>query len=233
MKTLSSLVAVLSVISVAIAHATTIGFGPQPTARTVKDTSGVQLAVGSLVWAGSFANTSFSLNNTLSLQANVTAAMASGGWKQFGLDTSTSAPVPGRVDTLGISASGKLGGQVQDNNINVPTQADFFNNKQIYVWIFNAPSVASATQVGIFTATTATVPWVFPVNTGGVGDNQTYSSTNSGAPTITAIGGFGTAAPSLMQLTNNFNVAPVPEPTTAIFGLLTGLAAVYSRRRRK
>lgn len=233
MKKLSSLVAVLSVIFVAIAHATTIGFGPQPTARTVKDTSGVQLAAGSLVLAGSFANTSFSLNNTLSLQANVTAAMASGGWKQFGLDTSTGDPVAGRIDTLGISTLGKLGGQVTDNNINIPTQADFFNNKQVYVWIFNAPSVAAATEVGIFHATTATLPWVFPTNAAGVGDTITFSTTNSGAATIAAIGGFGTAAPSLMQLTNNFSVAPVPEPTTAIFGLLTGIAAVYSRRRRK
>ncbi len=213
-----------------VASATTIGFSPVPTARNVRNSSNALLNdTNTLVLAGAFSSSNFSLNNTLSLAANVTAVMAAGGWKQFGLDTVTNASVAS-VDSLGITATGKLGGQVTDNNF-VSTQADFFNNKPVYVWIFNAPTIAAATEMGIFRAPAAATPWVFPTNAGGVGDTVTFSTTNS--TSIAAIGNFGTEASGLLQLTSDFNVSPVPEPTTLIFGLLTGVAAIYSRLRRK
>ena len=236
MKTLLLLVTVCSAIFQTLAHATTIGFSPVPTARIVRNSAnGALNDTNSLVFAGTFSSTTFSLNNTLSLSANVAAVMAAGGWKAFGFDTVTNAvsslPPTIEAPALGVTASGKLGGQVTDNNF-ISTQADFFNNKPLYVWIFNAPTIGAATEMGIFRGTSGTnAPWVFPTNAGGVGDTITFSTTN--AIGISAIGGFGTSASGLLQLTNNFNVSAVPEPTTLIFGLITGVAAIYSRLRRK
>jgi hypothetical protein len=173
----------------------------------------------------------------LSLQANVTAVINSGGWNQFGLDTSTKDPVPGLVNSVGINSSGKLSGSITDNNVNVSTQADFFNGKPLFVWIFNTSNITTATEMGIFRATTTGTPWLFPTNAGGVGDTQTgLSTTPVGSPVISAFGGFGIGASSTdtqLRLTNSFNVTAVPEPATAIFGLFTGVAAVCFRRRSK
>lgn len=215
------------------AHATTVGFSPVPGARTVRNFADTAtLATTSLVWAGNFANgATFSLNNTQSLQANVTAVMASGGWNQFSLDTSTNTLNADVTGNFGISSLGKVNGSVTDNNAGA-TKADYFNGKNVYVWIFNAPTVAAATEMGIFRATTATVPWTFPTNANGLGDTVTFSTTSSGA-SIAAFGGFGSASATQLNLTNNFNVVPVPEPATVSFGLLTTGVALYARRRRR
>jgi hypothetical protein len=63
--------------------------------------------------------------------------------------------------------------------------------------------------------------------------NTSFSTTSAGAPTIAAIGGFGTGG-STLKLTGQFNtpVAPVPEPSTALFGLLTLFVTATSRKRR-
>jgi len=79
--------------------------------------------------------------------------------------------------------------------------------------------------MGIFRATAATTPWLFPVNGGGVGDQVTLSSTAAGA-TIASVGGAGLATGSTMQLS-----AAVPEPSTALLSAI-GLLGFASRRRR-
>ncbi len=226
------LATLLFAISLPMARATTIGFGAVPTARTVVDASLATVTnASSLVLAGTFANQSFTLQSGMSLAANVTAVMASGGWEQFGLDTTTSTLNAGVTSTLGLNPTGKVGGSVTDNNSGA-TKADFFNNKPLYLWVFNASTIGAATQMGIFRATTATTPWTFATNAGGVGDSTTFSTTPAAASVISAIGGFGTAG-SQLQLTDQFNVGPpVPEPSTLAFGVFTVLAALSSRKRR-
>lgn len=232
MKNNLLLAAALSVALATAVNASTVGFGPIPTARTVRNASATALNnTSSLVWAGTFSSLTFSLNSTLSLSSNVAAVMAAGGWNQFGLDTSTGLTNDGAVSTLGISATGKIGGQVQDNGFGA-TGADFFNGKSLYLWVFNASTVQAATEMGIYRASGATPPWTFATNAGGVGDSNTYSTTSSAAPSISAIGGFGATTSSSFQLTNSFSITAVPEPATGAFGLLTGLTAVCIRRRR-
>lgn len=236
MKIKSALAVILSLAAIIPSNATTIGFGFAGTTRKFNDASGVQLSSSSLVLAGTFANTSFSLNTALSLQANVASVTAAGGWNQFGLDTATNLPVDGLVTDLGINALGKLKGSVTDNNTNVPTEADFFNGKAIYIWVFNASTVGVATEMGIFRATTTSKPWLFPLNAGGVGDGLTdLSTTPTVSPVISAIGGFGVGSSSSipLSLTNSFNISAVPEPTTAVFGLFVGIAGIHSRRRHR
>ena len=233
MKNLLFMAIAVSAMSLPMVHATTVGFSPAPTARTVRNASDTTtLATTSLVWAGNFTNGSgsFSLNSALSLGANVTAVETAGGWKQFSLDSSTGLVNAGVTGTVGISPIGKVSGSVTDNNAGA-TKADFFNGKDVYLWIFNAPTVAGATEMGIFRATSADVPWTFPTNANGLGDTVTFSTIPANA-TIAAIGGFGSTPVGQLNLSNNFNVAPVPEPSTMAFGLLTAGAAIYSRRRR-
>lgn len=222
---------IVGLLVVPFADATTIGFSPSPTARTVVDSTSAALNdISSLVWVGNFSNIAFSLNNTLSLQDNVTAIAAAGGWEQFGLDTSSGSPNLGVTGAATISASGKLGGSISDITTGA-TKADYFNNKDLYVWIFNAPSVASASQMGIFRATTATTPWVFPTNAGGgLGDTTTLGTTVGAASVISAIGGVGSTSSSVLQLTA---VTPIPEPSTFAFGIIGALAALSSRSRSR
>ena len=216
------------------ASATTVTWSGVPSARTVTLEDGTTTVTSGLVLAGAFASTAFVFNPSLSIQANFNAISTAGGWKQFTLDTVSGTPDAGVINTLTILSSppGKVGLQVTDNNNGpvTPTKADFFNGKQIYIWIFNNASIAAATQMGIFTATTATVPWLFPVNAGGVGDGITVSTASSGAPTMLAAGTVGVGSVSSSQLTL---VASVPEPSVLALGGVAGLGMLASRKRRQ
>ena len=209
------------------AVATTVTWGGVPTARLAVDSKGLTLAPGSLVLVGTFANEAAVVYSAASTIAqNVTAITAAGGWKQFSFDPNAiptpTIPDPGTTNTMTISGSGKAAGTVVDNNA---PQADFFNGKPAYLWIFNAPAIGNAGEMGIFRATNATVPWLFPTNAGGVGDTQTYSSTATAAPNIAAIGGAGSTTAGTLVL--------VPEPSTfTLFGL-AGAGFLSARRRKR
>lgn len=208
------------------AHATTVVLSAVPTARQVTDSNGTVLTSGS-VWVGTFSSTSFTFSSTLTVQENVDAIAAAGGWERFGTDTLASSVNAGVSDTLAIRASpaGRIGGTITDNTFGA-TKADFFDGKPLYVWLFNGSSPATSTELGIFRATDATVPWVFATNAGGVGDSVTYSTTLSGAPTITSFGGAGSTASGGLQL-----VAAVPEPSTMALGALAAIGLAFRRRR--
>ena len=124
-----------------------------------------------------------------------------------------------------------------DNNNGpvTPTKADFFNGKQIYLWLFNGPSIAAATQMGIFTSTDAIVPWTFKTNAGGVGDSSSLSTVGTGgtpgAPTMVAAGtvGVGSTSSTTLQLV----ASTVPEPSVLALGGVAGLGMLASRKRRQ
>ncbi len=229
----------LALFSLNSAHATTIGFGAVPTARQIVDALNgtTPIAAGSLVWVGNFANESFVFDQNLTIQQNVNAITAAGVWRQFSLDTATNTVNSGATNTLTISGTqlGRAGGSVTDNNTGA-TKADFFNGKNVYLWVFNATTTLAATQMGIFRATTATVPWTFATNAGGVGDGTTLSTTQSAAPTIVSVGNAGTivtgagtsADPGKLRL-----VASVPEPSSLLLCGLAGLGMLSGRNRRR
>lgn len=208
------------------AHATTVVLGAVPTARQVVSSAGTALTSGS-VWVGTFTSTSFTYDPQVSVLDNVSAITGDGGWERFGTDTLASSVNAAVTDTLAIRASpaGRIGGTITDNNFGA-TKSDFFNGKPLYIWLFNGSSPETSTEFGIFRATDATVPWLFATNAGGVGDNVTYSTTASGAPTIESFGGAGSSTSSTLRL-----VAVVPETSTAVMGALAGIALVFRRRR--
>lgn len=223
MRNANLLATIIGLAIMPLANATTVGFSPAPTARTLKDSSGTNLSTSSLVWAGNFSSEVFSLNNSLTIAQNVTAIQTAGGWEQFGVDTATDVPNSGATGTLTVSGIAKLGGSITDNNTGA-TKADYFNAKNIYVWVFNASTVGAATEMGIFKA----APWVFPTNAGGIGDSGLFGSTVAVTPA--AVGGIGSTSSSLLQLSG---ITPVPEASTFATGAMLVLAAMKMRRRRR
>jgi hypothetical protein len=177
---------------------------------------------------GTFSNTSFTFNPSLSIATNILNIETSGGWDQFTLDTSSGQPDSGVTNTVttgGLAGGGKIAGTVTDNNSGA-TKADFFNTKLLYVWVFNSSSVSAATQMGIFTAGSgASTPWVFPTNAGGLGDNVTLLTDSSDTPNMTAL--VGSTSSNSLNL-----VASVPEPSAlaTLFGA-GGLLMMIRRRR--
>jgi hypothetical protein len=223
MKKLTFVLPAVLLATLAGAHATTVGFSGTPSARTVVDSTATQLSITSLVWVGTFTSESFAYNPSLSIAANVAAIESLGGWNQFSLDTSSGLLDPGASSTLAINGSGKVSGQVIDNNSGA-TEADFFNGKAIYLWVFNGSTVSGSTEMGIFRAKSgATTPWTYPTNGGGVGDSVTLSTASSITPNISAIGGAGS--------TSSTNLTLVPEPTTLV--TLAGSAAFLGMLRRR
>ena len=226
MKRILILMCCVAAVISPVALATTVGFAPLGTARTVVDSLGVTVPTTGLVMVGNFVSEGFTFNPLLTIAQNVAAITLAGTWERFGVDTLTDATNPGvTLPGLTINGAGKIGLSLVDGNGGL-TQAAYFNNKSLYLWIFNASTVAAATEMGIFRSTDAANTWVFPVH-GTVGDNQTYSTAPGGAPTMLAIGGTGSTPVGQMKL------AAVPEPSVLSLGAMAGLGMLASRKRRQ
>ena len=159
----------IGLASIPIANATTVGFGNAPSSRVVATSAGVQLSTASLVLVGNFQSEAFAFVPALSMQVNFNNISAAGNWKQYTMDTVTGTTNSGATSTYAISGTGKLFGSGADITTGL-SKADYFNGKNIYVWIFDAATIAASTTMGIYkdTADTAPLtPWVFPTNGGG------------------------------------------------------------------
>lgn len=220
--------AIVGAAFIPFADATTVGFSAAPSARVVATDAGVQLSTSSLVLVGNFVSEAFTFNNALNMPTNFAAIAAAGGWKQFTLDTVAGTPNATITSNYNISVTGKLGGSGKDDNFGA-TKADYFNGRNVYVWIFDAATIAGSSTMGIFKDPTAPTPWTFPTNAGGLNDTANLGSTVTLDPNLSAVAGVGsvTNSPGNGQI----RLAPVPEPSTAVL-LAVGLVAMGSRRRR-
>lgn len=188
------------------------------------DASGTPLAVGDQLKLGYF-----NINDA-TIQANASnQSFLNSHFTLF--DTTTIGDIGNPLapkDTAGIAGYFAASSPAQS------TVSLGLSGKQIYMWAFNAVSWASATQQGIFSATTSN--WFFP------DDSSTPSTTSIDLNQVTDIivGGFGTGT---AKDSNNisqplFNTAlivtsPIPEPSSfALFGGLAALGALAVRRRR-
>lgn len=223
MKRLIILMSCLVVGYSPLALGTTVGF--TPFGRTVTDSLGTPVGTNSIIWVGNFTSEAFTFNPSLSIAQNITIITLSGGWKRFGMDTSTGATNPGvTLPGIATNANGKVAFTLTDDNAG-PTKADYFDTKDIYLWIFNATS----TQMGIFKAPFSTPLWNFKTNSSGVPGNQelSYSTSASVAPNMTAVGGAGNVTSTQMQL-----AAAVPEPSVIALSGLAVMGMLSSRKRR-
>lgn len=224
------LLAITAAVATApLAPATVVTFTGTPDNRSIFDSTGTQLLTNSLVWMGTFASESFTLNPSLSFADNVAAIQSAGMWEQFGVDTVADTTNAGVTSTIKINAAGIAAGKVTDNNFGA-TKADYFNSKPLYLWVFNASSVGAASEMGIFRAPPtgqagSFVPWTFP-NNDGAGGSVTLATDPVNTAIINVIGGVGTNSGQLRTAG-----LPIPEPSTLTFGVIGILGALCSRRR--
>ena len=111
---------------------------------------------------------------------------------------------------------------------NVTPAADGFNDKQIYLWILDTDSKATATEHGLYTVADPTAPatgnnWIYPVNAGGVGDSTSIS-------VAALIDGPAAGLPGGSE-GRNLRLMVIPEPSGAMLAGVAGLALLFRRRR--
>jgi len=227
MKNSITLSIIVGLAATSISCATTVGFGASPGSRSIVNSSSTGIAAGSLWWVGSFANENFALG-TGSVASNWATISNNGGWVALGTETGVVGVGSGDGKTSTVGGE-KIGGTLTD----ITGTAGALNAKVIYLVAFNTASLATATQIGIFKATSfgTTSAWTFPTDAGGVNDSVTLSTlpiANNG-PTIVPV---GTTPIGSTGVANQLGlVAPVPEPSTAFLSLI-GLMVMGLRRRR-
>ena len=124
-------------------------------------------------------------------------------------------------------------------NNTTPADNTAAQGKQIYLWVYNAPTAGAATQHGLFTSSTAT--WVIPSTfTGGATESFNVTLGASTAPAFSAvaasIGTFTTGVVGVGTGVDNtagsiYRLAPIPEPTTSMFALgIIGMGLIRRRR---
>lgn len=109
-----------------------------------------------------------------------------------------------------------------------------FTNEQIYYWTLNGATLAAATQWGIFTNPTAPA-WVFPSDSPlpGVTNTDLGEVPQNGTGLIVGSFGGGPDANFSAPLYQMTEIAAVPEPSTVAFGVLAGVVALCSLKRRR
>lgn len=195
------------------AYSATVGWGAAIDRGVGLFSGGVNatspLAVGSLVRLGFFSG--LSVANIQSLAAAGDKSALDSAFREFG------------TATIGQGTGNEPGTWSRSSN-NSEAQ---FGGLTAYVWVYNAASLAAATQWGIFTGTTG---WTFPadVDTGNtsldVNSVQLPSGVIVGQSTLGSATLFGESVPVL-------RLVPVPEPSAGILSAI-GLIALGAKRRR-
>lgn len=117
---------------------------------------------------------------------------------------------------------------------NTPTPNFDFSNKKAYVWVFNDRRTNVGAQWGLFTGVFTSDPnpvlggnWAFPSL-----DEPGCACTDLGAAFyFSDITGNVVGTPTQTPPSTNLTLAVVPEPSSAILILATGLALLIKRRR--
>lgn len=202
----TSLILLLGLGAHANAAESIVTISDAPYNRYFSDASGMYLSDGSLVLIGAFANPD-AINTALP----PSELEALGRWSEFGA-TQIITITPDDIDY-----HGKLGGDITND-----TTAGDFADLDIYIWVFNGPTIWQSTQYGIFTAPGADPAWKF---SGTGANNQTIIRMD--APSLTAL--IGSIEDDRLQL-----AYIIPEPATyAVLLGLGALAATALRRRVK
>jgi hypothetical protein len=201
------LAALFAAAALSTASATIVNFSASPLGRSAVNASLATLPDGSQFLVGTFASPG-SLSLSLGSIANILAA---GGWSQF------ASPL-----TIGTAAGN--GGKLLGSATDASAAANAFTGKPIYFVIFNATSAATATQLGIFQATSSTGTGLsFP-------DNLQFpasATVDTNETTIPAVGGVGSTSASPQRF---ILASVVPEPTA--FALLApGVIGLLGYRR--
>jgi hypothetical protein len=228
-------IAILALVAVAIpVSATTVSFTAASAAtqrQAILNDGSTPVPDLSLVVAGVFADvTKFSYNPSASPLTNFNNMLTAGdgGFSEFGLVQPGNGASEASTYTLAIHlgfGAEQVSAQIIDNNGAAASgqDASFFDNKQLYIVIFNGTTVAAASQMGVFTSAS----WLFKGNTQGTGGDVGTYATSTGT-VVTPVNGAG----SVNSSPNQLELAAAPEPTTLTTLLgAGGLLALFRRRR--
>lgn len=174
------------------ASAITVVFGTGTESSWFTDSTGMALADGSLVQVGTFTGGFEAANFTLF------AEVATSTWPVF--------------PPIGTQTGRVAGGEISNSE-----NDSLFNNKQIYLMVFNAPTANEATQYGIFTSSLD--GWKY---------SDLFASTIDVTEIDTVINGYGTINHPTVGL-----YAPIPEPATAGFLAGAAMLGLVALRRRQ
>jgi hypothetical protein len=135
-----------------------------------------------------------------------------------------------QFDSTTIGNGGFLAGQF-DKSVVLNNPA--FNNKQLYIWVFNNATPSSATAWAIVTNTAST--WVVPPT---AGDFTAIDASDIGV--FVPVGAFGVGVPSSInnpggnQTDWMMTMTAIPEPSSlALLGIGLGLIPLATLRRRR
>jgi PEP-CTERM motif len=214
MKKIAAVISLGITILASTTYASTVSWGAAES-NGVGLADGTPLPAGDLVWLGSFMTlTNAQVANDMSM-GDVSAVLSD--FQQFG---------PG--STIGTGAGG-LDGYWSANDT-TSANAVSLQNKEIFYFVFNAPTTGAATQYGIFT-NTSLPSWVFP------DDNAIPNTTTTDLSQVPhdssgiLWGNFGTGSALGFPLYNLAPIAAVPEPSTYALAALGALGLVLLRRR--
>jgi len=107
-------------------------------------------------------------------------------------------------------------------------------NKEIYYWVFNAPTAGAASQYGIYTAP-ANASWVFPddTNTAQIDTTDLSQVPHDSSGILWGSYGTGLSRDGSSPLYNLASVSSVPEPGTWVGTLLASVAVGFQAIRRR
>lgn len=146
--------------------------------------------------------------------------------------------------TLATPGGDAVGGYIPAAGQAVTSNQTTFAGRQLYLWVYNAPTAAAATQQEIFTS----VEWVTPNDFNTAASVYTLkigAQAGSGVvnPVVTSLQGAGdadpgsyTVGPIIINGTSNatgsiYRLGLIPEPSAALMGALVGLGLLVRRRR--
>jgi hypothetical protein len=223
------LLVVLSFILTSVAHAVEITVGAAVDAG-LATSNGTDLGIGCLVRIGTFTidNTQIAANaNNLSYLDSV--------WVNLGTT------VIGAGNPAGSSTTDPANAGLFTATFSGVDTTSLQANSVLYYWAFDASSMGSATEHGIFSSTT----WTIATGNGSIYDSAFMNTdvsdltTNGGSPLASSgrvvVGSLGAGTNASgggidLQLAA---ISAIPEPAeTAFVCALGSLAALYYRRRR-
>lgn len=161
------------------------------------------------------------------------AALPNGSLVRIGtMDTAVGLSSFVEWGTTSITTIASRPGRVGLATVNGASDDAAFNNKPIYLWVYNSATASSTVDQAVFRADAATPAWTFPVDgataTVAISSQAIDFARSPDGFTAPSIAGAGTSSTNVKVLTLG---AVVPEPSGAILLGMVSLLGLVRRRR--